>query len=277
VRAVVVDDHVRKGPAMGWWSKKGDDPAAKKVHPPSVRIEEDGTNVPFGPKQSRRNILAGVLLHQMMKADVSQVYGAPVSTGAADPAATVAQRVLRQDRALTGHVLREILNLTAALLASPSQPGNQRDRLDVFDEANGPVPLDAAGEIAPGSTHARFAELMMLILDFRPGVRPTGGIPAPLDRLYAPEGRAECLELLSHGTLALARCINTGRLEFVVRETFRAVTELREPGWYPSPTDVAAMSPTTLERYWDGDWSDLMRRKTSRSWEEITLPLSAVW
>ena len=261
---------------MGWFTRRSEQTSDGRVHAPSVQIPDDGTNVPFDQRLSRRNILAGLLLHKMMVAEVGQTYGAPVDPVPGDEARSVVQHVLRQDMALVGHVTREIGNFVVALVGAAPSASGQRKRLDQFVDAIGRAPLHDDGSVNPGSIEAEFGEVMILLTDFRPGVRPQGGIPAPLDRLYSTQGRAECVDLLSYGALCVARCINAGHFQFVVDDKYKAVTELRQAGWYPSPTDVSTSSGK-VERYWDGEWTDQVRRWVGRRWQEVTIPLSEIW
>jgi hypothetical protein len=218
----------------------------------------------------------------------ADAFGRPVTVADVRPAAELVRGVMRQDRDLTGPLVRKALVNLKSVVAGMMSGAGEADTARAFEAMGVDLREEGFSDFLPGVAEGFCEEdaagaraladvvgsLLLLVLT-DPRERPALGVWTLYSEFFAaePGGERETLayDLVAWIDVLIARLFNTGsatRPPFLT-DQFRHVPELTEPGWYPTPNKNANVvdGVATLQRYWDGIWTDDVRVKSGRDWK----------
>ena len=220
-------------------------------------------------------------------------FGLPAFAGyGLDASLTVVDDVLSQDRSLTGRVAVSAVQSLRALISCV--PGDGKQAVDLAFQAIGM--RDATARTADVSV-ADFARDTMPAEQLEAARVEAGLLLSALADHYTESGGTKTNGMFRRlqtqsdpATLSIDRdfiglvCLAIGRSHHSARVTdlplvnpeLAVLPSMSVAGWYPNPTRYGEVTPDgscTAQRFWDGDWTDRVRVRQGRGWQQASITL----
>jgi hypothetical protein len=215
-------------------------------------------------------ILTRIVAHPLGSADA---YGQPLTADhMLDLETVVADVVMPQDAALMGRVARDSALLYESL-------GCLHDHRHHALEALGETLADDGGVSDPETAHLLTIAHVVNARSLDMPVSDAGLVA--YQRLHedaTPAANARATRLAGRACVAVARLRNRGTISSDI-PVFSAgrmtAATMKEAGWYPNPINAGDTSTgvPSVQRWWDGDWTDRVRLRNGRGWTENRVPV----
>ncbi|MFZ2112254.1 MAG: hypothetical protein WAU77_00830 [Solirubrobacteraceae bacterium] len=267
----------------------------------TVKAPEDQTSREYlasAPPGPRTTALAASCVLQIAEIPLAgrERFGEVLTVAALEPASELVRNIMIQDRDLSAWIARKSIIQLKYILGSSAMSGDFGRDFDLgwagvglLSSSDGPVIHPDSGatlsdeDLGGAVGFGQVVGGLLLLFSTTPEERRSSSGWSVYEDLYtgASGEDAETLgyDITAWVSVLLARLLNTERASNIpfLGPEYRQAPPLPRPGWYPNPgkTGDITNGDAQFQRFWDGAWTDRVRIREGREWNEGSLSLHA--